>query len=62
MNESLDERLPTEPGQVVVIDDATETIHAAQIRFRDTPTAAGVRARVRSLVSRRRRPTTETDC
>ncbi|MCU4740441.1 ATP-binding protein [Halobacteria archaeon AArc-m2/3/4] len=37
MNESLDERLPTDPGQVVVIDDATETIHAAQIRFRDTP-------------------------
>ncbi|TYT60953.1 ATP-binding protein [Natrialba swarupiae] len=41
MNESLDERLPTEPGQVVVIDDATETIHAAQIRFRDTPHGGG---------------------
>ncbi|WP_049924011.1 ATP-binding protein [Halopiger djelfimassiliensis] len=41
MNESLDERLPTEPGEVVVIDDATETIHAAQIRFRDTPHGGG---------------------
>ncbi|MHC3439438.1 ATP-binding protein [Natrialbaceae archaeon A-gly3] len=37
VNESLGERLPTEPGEVVVIDDATETIHAARIRFRDTP-------------------------
>ncbi|WP_049925481.1 ATP-binding protein [Halopiger goleimassiliensis] len=41
MEESLDERLPTEPGEVVVIDDATETIHAAQIRFRDTPHGGG---------------------
>ncbi len=41
MNESLDERLPTEPGEVVVIDDATETIHAAQVRFRDTPHGGG---------------------
>ena len=37
MNESLGDRLPTEPGEVVVIDDATETIHAARIRVRDTP-------------------------
>lgn len=37
LNESLGDRLPTEPGEVVVIDDATETIHAAQIRLRDTP-------------------------
>lgn len=37
MNEPLEERLPTEPGQVVVVDDATETIHAARIRHRDTP-------------------------
>ncbi|WP_255191033.1 ATP-binding protein [Natronobeatus ordinarius] len=41
MNDSLDERLPTDPGEVVVIDDATETIHAAQIRFRDTPHGGG---------------------
>ncbi|WP_226038741.1 DUF87 domain-containing protein [Natrinema sp. DC36] len=31
------ERLPDAPGEVVVIDDATETIHAARIRSRDTP-------------------------
>jgi hypothetical protein len=37
MNESLSERLPTDPGEVVVVDDSTETIHAAQVRGRDTP-------------------------
>ncbi|MFC6719120.1 ATP-binding protein [Natrialbaceae archaeon GCM10025810] len=37
LNQPLDERLPTEPGEVVVIDDATETIHVARIRHRDTP-------------------------
>ena len=37
MNESLAERMPTEPGEVIVVDDATETIHAAQVRLRDTP-------------------------
>lgn len=37
MNSSLDERMPTEPGEVVVIDDATETVHAAQVRQRQTP-------------------------
>jgi phosphoglycolate phosphatase-like HAD superfamily hydrolase len=37
MNESLAERLPTDPGEVVVVDDSTETIHAAQVRERDTP-------------------------
>ena len=41
LNESLDERLPTEPGEVVVIDDATETVHAARIRRRDTPHGGG---------------------
>lgn len=41
MNESLADRLPTDPGQVVVIDDATETIHAAQVRLRDTPHGGG---------------------
>ncbi len=34
---SLEERLPAAPGEVVVIDDATETVHAAKIRRRDTP-------------------------
>jgi len=37
MNASIEERMPTEPGEVVVVDDATETIHAAQVRPRDTP-------------------------
>lgn len=41
MAASLDDRLPTEPGDVVVIDDATETVHAAQIRDRDTPHGGG---------------------
>jgi DNA helicase HerA-like ATPase len=36
MNASLDERLPTGTGDVVVIDDATETVHAATVRMRDT--------------------------
>ncbi|WP_262178071.1 ATP-binding protein [Haloarcula laminariae] len=37
MQSSLGERLPTEPGEVVIIDDSTETVHAAQIRRRATP-------------------------
>ncbi|QCS41965.1 ATP-binding protein [Natrinema versiforme] len=39
MNGSLADadRLPESPGDVVVIDDATETVHAARIRARDTP-------------------------
>lgn len=37
MKTSLDERLPTGTGEVIVIDDATETIHAANVRRRDTP-------------------------
>lgn len=37
MNSSLNEQLPTGPGEVVVVDDATETVHAARIRMRDTP-------------------------
>jgi len=37
MAESLSERLPTDPGEVVVVDDSTETIHAARVRERDTP-------------------------
>jgi len=34
---SLAERLPTSPGEVVVIDDATETVHSADVRTRETP-------------------------
>ncbi|PSP61041.1 ATPase [Halobacteriales archaeon QH_8_67_36] len=37
MQSSLAERLPTEPGDVLVVDDATETVHAARIRERATP-------------------------
>ncbi|PSP93111.1 ATPase [Halobacteriales archaeon QS_4_62_28] len=37
MDESLAERLPAVPGEVVVVDDATETVHAAQVRERATP-------------------------
>jgi len=33
----LEERLPVETGDVLVVDDATETVHAARIRERDTP-------------------------
>ncbi|SDQ18916.1 ATP-binding protein [Natronobacterium texcoconense] len=34
---SLSDRMPERPGEVVVVDDATETVHAARIRARDTP-------------------------
>jgi len=39
MEGSLAERMPTAPGEVLVVDDATETVHAARIRERDTPHA-----------------------
>lgn len=31
------ERLPEAPGDVLVVDDATETVHVAHVRSRDTP-------------------------
>lgn len=34
---SFDERLPDEPGEVLLVDDATESVHAVRIRARDTP-------------------------
>ena len=37
MTSSLDERMPTAPGEVVIIDDSTETVHAGTIRERITP-------------------------
>ena len=37
MESSLGERLPTEPGEVVIVDDATESVHAARVRRRATP-------------------------
>ncbi len=41
VNTGLDEQMPTEPGEVSIIDDATETQHSAQIRLRDTPHGGG---------------------
>ncbi len=35
--EPLAERLPERPGAAVVVDDATESVHAVQVRERDTP-------------------------
>ncbi|WP_394352023.1 ATP-binding protein [Halorussus halophilus] len=35
--EPLDTRLPERPGEVVVVDDATESTHALRIRERETP-------------------------
>jgi DNA helicase HerA-like ATPase len=37
MSSSLAERLPTSPGEVIVVDDATETVHSATVRQRETP-------------------------
>ncbi len=37
MDTSIDERMPTNTGEVVVIDDATETVHSVQVRRRETP-------------------------
>jgi hypothetical protein len=37
MQGSFDGQLPTEPGEVLVVDDATETVHAVRVRERDTP-------------------------
>ncbi|WP_436900754.1 ATP-binding protein [Halovenus halobia] len=36
MNGSLEEKMPTATGEVLIVDDATETVHAAQIRDRET--------------------------
>lgn len=37
MNATIEERMPDAPGDVIVIDDATETTHAGRIRERETP-------------------------
>lgn len=37
LDASLTERMPTEPGEVVIVDDSTETVHTGQIRRRETP-------------------------
>lgn len=33
----LDDQLPSEPGEVLIVDDATETVHTARVRERYTP-------------------------
>jgi DNA helicase HerA-like ATPase len=35
--ESLLDRMPTRPGDALVVDDATERVHAVRVRERDTP-------------------------
>ena len=37
LDTALTEQLPTDPGDVMVVDDATETVHAARVRERHTP-------------------------
>jgi len=37
LNTALRERLPAETGAVTILDDATETVHAARVRERATP-------------------------
>jgi DNA helicase HerA-like ATPase len=37
MSSSLGDRLPTAPGEVLIVDDATETVQTASIRERATP-------------------------
>jgi hypothetical protein len=41
LNGPLEERLPGNPGEVVIVDDATETVHTARIRERRTPHGGG---------------------
>lgn len=36
MNNSIEEKMPTDPGEVIIVDDSTETVHAARIRERET--------------------------
>jgi DNA helicase HerA-like ATPase len=36
MNESLDSKMPDKTGEVLIVDDSTETVHTAQIRERET--------------------------
>jgi hypothetical protein len=37
MDESLEDRMPTAPGEALIVDDTTETVHTVQIRRRETP-------------------------
>jgi hypothetical protein len=37
MGASFAERSPTDPGEVTLVDDASEAVHAVRVRERDTP-------------------------
>jgi len=37
MDTTLGDQLPTEAGEVLIVDDSTETVHSVQIRHRETP-------------------------
>jgi DNA helicase HerA-like ATPase len=50
---SLAERMPTEPGEALVVDDATEAAHALRVRERDTP-HGGASPRASGRTGRRR--------
>jgi len=41
METALVERMPELPGEVVLVDDVTESIHTARIRRRHTPHGGG---------------------
>jgi len=58
MNTSIGDgdRMPEEPGEVVVIDDTTEDVHMAQVRKRDTP-HGGDSPSVSELIGESRPPT-----
>jgi hypothetical protein len=38
---SFEERLPADPGEVLLVDDATESVHAVRVRERETPHGGG---------------------
>jgi hypothetical protein len=37
LHESIGDRMPTEPGSALVVDDATESVHGVRVRRRHTP-------------------------
>lgn len=41
LNTSIEDRIPSRPGEVLVIDDRTETAHTGHVRTRDTPHGGG---------------------
>ncbi len=41
LRDTLEDSLPTAPGEAVVVDDATESVHAGTVRRRHTPHGGG---------------------